>query len=138
MRSYRETFDVCTRRKREVVDITETIRQACRGSGVRDGLCLVFPHHTSSAVYVSDSDRHLTDDLLDALARAVPEGEGYAHNRVDPKMNAEAHLMAVLAGHHILLPVSDGDLDLGLYQTIYYAEFDGCRPKGVLVKVVGE
>lgn len=138
MRFHTETFDLVTKDKQEVVDITERVRAACRRSGISDGLCLVFPHHTSSAVYISDSDRNLTGDLLDVLERAAPDGAGYAHDRVDPKRNAAGHLRAVLTGHHIVLPVTGGDLDLGTYQTIYYAEFDGTRPKAVVVKVLGE
>ena len=107
-------------------------------SGIREGSILVFPHHTSSAVYISDSDSSLTLDFLELIGGMVPDMAGYRHDETDYKKNAAAHLKAILSGHHVTLPVSGGRLDLGLYQTVYYAEFDGGREKEVLVKVTGE
>ena len=99
---------------------------------------MVFPHHTSAAVYISDSDLGITSDFLKVLRKLVPANNNYTHNKADPKKNADAHLKAALTGHHIVIPITNGALDLGLYQTIYYAEFDGRREKEVEVKVIGE
>ena len=90
-----------------------------------------------AAVYLSDSDRSLTGDFGELLTRLIPEG-AYQHNLSDDKQNATAHLKSLLTGHHLVLPVTEGSLDLGVYQTVYYAEFDGQRDKEILVKVIGE
>jgi len=138
MKSYRQLYRIKTSEKEEVVDITGQVAEALDASGVSEGLLLVFPHHTSSAVYVSDSDKSLALDYLDVADRLVPDGAGYRHDETDFKKNAAAHIKAVLSGHGVVLPVTDSRLDLGLYQTVYYAEFDGRREKGFLVKVIGE
>ncbi|NOX97012.1 MAG: YjbQ family protein [Nitrospirae bacterium] len=137
MKTYKEFIRLTTRSKEEIVNITARVQHVCRDSHLQEGLVLVFPHHTSSAVYISDSDTCLTGDYQKVWSQLVPEGDDYAHNRSDPKKNAEGHLKSILTGHHIVLPLSNGQLDLGIYQTIYYAEFDGKREKEILVKIIG-
>lgn len=138
MKSVRKLIEVQTQQQVEIVDITRQVMDIVKSSGVREGMALVYPHHTSSAVYISDSDRCLQGDFESVLARLVPERDDYAHDRTDPKLNATAHLKAILAGHHVVMPVTSGKLDLGTYQTVYYAEFDGRRTKEILVKVIGD
>lgn len=138
MKAHRETIHVQTQDREEIINITSAVERACTKSGIREGLALVFPHHTSAAVYISDSDGNLTEDLRRVLAELVPEGRPYAHDKSDAKRNAHAHLRATLAGHHCVVPVTDGKLDLGRFQTIYYAEFDGKRRKEIVVKIIGE
>ena len=138
MKTHREFIHLTTRSKEEIVNITAQVQRVCRGSGIKEGFVLVFPHHTSSAVYFSDSDTCLTQDCQKLLRKLIPEEEEYAHNRADPKKNADGHLKSILTGHHIILPLTEGRLDLGSYQTIYYAEFDGKRKKEILVKIIGE
>ena len=138
MPTFRTEIKLRTRERVEIVDITDEVFDACRKSGVRDGIALVFPHHTSSAVYISDSDRSLTGDFGAILAELAPEGRDYEHDRTDYKKNAFGHIRANLAGHHIIIPVTGGRPDLGRFQTIYYAEFDGQREKEIVIKIVGE
>jgi secondary thiamine-phosphate synthase enzyme len=138
MKSVRKLIEVQTQQQVEIVDITRQVMEIVRSSGVSEGMALVYPHHTSSAVYISDSDRCLQGDFESVLALLVPERDDYAHDRTDPKLNATAHLKAILAGHHVVMPVTNGKLDLGTYQTVYYAEFDGRRTKEILVKVIGD
>ncbi len=138
MKSFKELLWFRTEKRTEIINISEEVEKAVVKSGILEGFALVYPMHTSSAVYISDSDISLTLDLEKILSRLVPQGEGYHHDRTDPKENADAHIRATLCGHHITLPVSQGSLDLGAYQTIYYAEFDGMREKEVQVKVMGE
>ncbi|MDX1763286.1 MAG: secondary thiamine-phosphate synthase enzyme YjbQ [bacterium] len=138
MRTHKELLWFSTEKRCEIIDITSKIERAVARSGVTEGLVLVYPMHTSSAVYVSDSDRSLTRDLDALLTRLAPQAAGYHHDKTDPKENAEAHLRAILCGHHIVLPVAAAQLDLGTYQTIYYAEFDGIRKKEIQVKVLGD
>ena len=85
-------------------------------------------------------DTHRVDyrDLGYPATNLIPADNSYEHDKTDYKRNAHAHLKAIISGHHITLPLSNGNLDLGIYQTIYYAEFDGCRKKEILVKIIGE
>lgn len=136
MKTFRDFIRISTEEKVTVRDITGEISQILEKSGIQEGLVLLFPHHTSSAVYVSDSDTSLTNDFLGTMDRLIPAGE-YQHDLSDSKKNARAHLMSSLAGHNLTIPVTEGSLDLGVYQTVYYAEFDGQREKEILVKVLG-
>lgn len=138
MKSYKDFIYITTTEKVEIINITAGIEQITRESGLNEGLVLIFPHHTSSAVYISDSDPSLTEDYLKLLSECIPSHGDYLHNLADHKRNADAHLKAIISGHHIVLPLSNGRLDLGIYQTIYYAEFDGQREKEVLIKIIGE
>ena len=138
MPTYRSEIRLCTNEREEIVDITGDVFDAVKRSGVRDGIALVFPHHTSSAVYISDSDRALTGDFSSILSELAPEGREYAHDVTDYKKNAAGHIRASLAGHHIIIPITGGRPDLGRFQTIYYAEFDGRREKEIIIKIVGE
>lgn len=137
MKSHRQLLHLRTEGREGVVDISDDVARALAESGIREGLCLVYPMHTSSTVFLNDSDPSVTTDVMDVLRRLVPRAAGYHHDRVDPKENADGHVRQVLAGHHLVLPVTEGRLDLGTYQTLYYGEFDGGRPKEVLVKIIG-
>lgn len=138
MKSARQMIHLLTSEKEQILNITRQVSDVVLKSGIREGLALVYPMHTSSAVYVSDSDTGLTQDLRDILATLVPEGRAFRHDLTDPKKNAAAHLKSCLTGHHVVLPVTTGRLDLGMYHTIYYADFDGKREKEVLVKIIGD
>jgi len=137
MKTYRDFIRITTADKREIRDITREVSQIIAKSGVQDGMVLLFPHHTSASVYVSDSDATLTEDFMGLMERIVPAAE-YKHDLADARRNGRAHLMSLLSGHNLTLPVTEGALDLGVYQTVYYAEFDGMREKEILVKVMGE
>ena len=119
------------------MDITTEISRILAASRVQEGIVLLFPHHTSAAVYLSDSDRNLIEDFTALMDRLIPEGD-YQHDRSDTKKNARAHLKSLISGHNLTLPVTEGSLDLGVYQRVYYAEFDGQREKDILVKVIGD
>jgi secondary thiamine-phosphate synthase enzyme len=138
MKSSREIITMNTQEKKQIVNITQLVQKVVGVSGIQEGLALVYPMHTSSTVYISDSDWSLTEDFDDVLEKLVPALAGYRHDETDYKKNADGHLKAILTGHHIVLPVTEGRLDLGTYQTIYYFEFDGGREKEVLVKIIGE
>jgi len=138
MKSYRQVLTFTTETEEEVKNITAECESAVLKSGVREGLMLVFPLHTSSAVFISDSDMGVALDYQEVLRRLVPPGAGYRHDETDPKQNAHGHIGSVLTGHHIICPVSEGRLDFGHYHTIYYLEMDGKRPKEILLKVLGE
>ena len=134
----RKTLTLHTDSKEEIIDITPDIENMVQASGISEGIALVFPHHTSSSVYLSDSDRRLTEDFKKILSELVPDERHYFHNETDYKKNAAGHLKAILSGPSVTLPVTEGKLDLGIYQTIYYFEFDGMRDKEVIIKIIGE
>jgi secondary thiamine-phosphate synthase enzyme len=137
MHSYRDFIKITTAQKVEVLDITTEVSRILAASGIQDGILLLFPHHTSASVYLSDSDCNLTEDVTALMDRLIPEG-GYRHDEADERKNARAHLQSLISGHNLTLPVTEGSLDLGLYQRVYYAEFDGQREKEILVKIIGD
>jgi len=139
MRSYRQElwFDVPTRRA--FVNITEDVRGAIRESGVRDGLCLVNAMHITASVFVNDDEPGLHRDYdrwLESLAPHAPI-DRYAHNRTGED-NGDAHLKRQIMGREAVLAITNGDLDLGPWEQIFYGEFDGRRRKRVLIKIIGE
>ena len=125
-----------TEKLREFVNLTEPVRRVVRASGIREGLVLVSSMHITAAVYVNDNESGLLEDISAWADRLAPPGE-YAHHRTG-ETNGDAHLKNLLLGHQVLLPVTKGDLDLGPGEQIFYAEFDGQRPKRVVVKVLGD
>ncbi len=125
-----------TAKPREFVNITDRVRAVVRSSGVTDGLALVSSMHITAAVYVNDNEAGLLGDIAAWADRLAPPGD-YAHHR-SGETNGDAHLKNLLLGHQVVLPVTGGDLDLGPWEQVFYAEFDGQRPKRVVVKVVGD
>ena len=108
-----------------------------RRSGVKDGLCFVSPMHITAAIYVNDHESGLIEDIGKWLEELAPERPNYKHHQTGED-NADAHLKALLLHHETTLPVTHGKLDLGTWQRIFYAEFDGQRSKRVIVKVMGK
>lgn len=138
MKSFRKVLEVDTRKYEEVMNITEECESALKESRIKEGFALIFPLHTSSAVFISDSDPGIADDWRELSGQLVPENPNYRHNYADPKKNAAGHLRAILTGHHITCPITEGKFDFGTYHTIYYLELDGKRPKKILIKIIGE
>jgi secondary thiamine-phosphate synthase enzyme len=125
-----------TARPREFVNLTERVREIVRASGVAEGLVLVSSMHITSAVFVNDNEAGLLKDIEAWAERLAPKGD-YLHHRTG-ETNGDAHLKNLLLGHQVVLPVTRGDLDLGPWEQLFYGEFDGQRPKRVVVKVVGD
>ncbi len=125
-----------TKREREFVNLTERVREVVRRSGVKEGLALVSSMHITAAVFVNDNESGLLRDIAAWTDRLAPPGD-YEHHRTG-ESNGDAHLKNLLLGHQVVLPVTNGALDLGPWEQVFYAEFDGQRPKRVLVKVVGD
>jgi secondary thiamine-phosphate synthase enzyme len=125
-----------TRQRREMVRITDEITAIVKKSGVRDGMALVSAMHITAGVYVNDWEEGLIQDFgkwLEELAPARPE---YKHHQTGED-NADAHLKRTIMGHQVIVPITDGALDLGPWEQIFYAEFDGRRKKRVIVKIMG-
>ena len=125
-----------TPKRKELVNITGRISELVGKSGIQEGLCLVSAMHITAGIWVNDEEPGLKQDLLDLLERLAPVSD-YRHHRTGED-NGDAHLKRTLVGHQATLPVTKGRLDLGPWEQIFYAEFDGRRRKRVVVKVIGE
>lgn len=125
-----------TKSKRDYINITENVRKVVRESGINEGMVLVSAMHITAGVYVNDAESGLIKDIDDWLEKLAPYGD-YRHHRTG-ETNGDAHLKSLLIHHEVIVPVTAGDLDLGTWQQIYYAEFDGMRRKRLIIKVMGE
>ena len=135
MPAHHAELAIRTTSREATTDITERVREVVRRSGIRDGLCLVASSHTTAAVFVNENaDPDVQDDLLAALRRAVPDDAGYRH----AEGNSPAHIRAVLIGSDVTIAVRDGDLVLGRWQGIFFAELDGPRSRLATVSVIGD
>ena len=124
-----------TTKKTQTVDITERVAEKVKGSRVRDGICVITVAHTTAAVFVNENaDPDVQRDLLITLSRLVPDDGDYRH----AEGNAPAHIKSVLVGGDVTVAVRDGELDLGRWQGIYFAEFDGPRTRNATVTVIGD
>jgi len=125
-----------TRKRQEFVRITDEIAAIVKRSGVKEGTVLVSAMHITSGVYVNDWEDGLIQDFQTWLEKLAPAGLDYRHHQTGED-NADAHLKRTIMGHQVVLPITDGALDLGPWEQVFYAEFDGQRKKRVVVKVMG-
>jgi len=137
MESHTEYLTFNTKNHREYVHITPQVEAAVQRSGVREGMVLVSAMHITAGVYVNDNEPGLIDDIDEWLEGLAPFREDYRHHQTGED-NGDSHLKAILVHHQVLLPITAGKLDLGTWQRVFYAEFDGQRSKRVIVKVMGE
>ena len=138
MRSYRKELWFETRQRRELINITAAVSDCLRESGIREGLLLCNSMHITSSVFINDDESGLHHDFevwLEGLAPEKPYSR-YHHNRGED--NADAHLKRTIMGREVVVAVTEGGLDLGPWEQLFYGEFDGKRRKRVLVKIVGE
>jgi secondary thiamine-phosphate synthase enzyme len=129
------TFD--TKKRREFINITRNVDYTVKKSGIKEGMVLVSAMHITSGVFINDAEPGLHRDIEEWLLKLVPEGHDYYHHRTG-EVNGDAHLRNLLIGHQVIVPVTNGRLDLGPWQQIFYAEFDGQRSKRLIIKVMGE
>ena len=125
-----------TKAHREYVNISEQVEEIVARSGVQEGMALVSAMHITAGVYVNDAEDGLIQDIDEWLERLAPYNVHYRHHRTG-ETNGDAHLKSLLLHHEVVVPVTNGKLDFGPWQQIYYAEFDGQRRKRVVVKVMG-
>jgi secondary thiamine-phosphate synthase enzyme len=137
MKSHTYYHHFNTKKKREYILITDMVERQVGQSGIKEGLCLVSAMHITAGVYINDAEAGLIADIEDWLQKLAPEGPDYRHHRTG-ETNGDAHLKNLLIGHQVVVPVTDGHTDLGPWQQIYYAEFDGRRRKKMVIKVIGE
>ena len=138
MKSYREVLTINTPTRRAFLNITPKVDAALKKSGVREGLCLVNAMNITSSVFINDDESGLHADFekwLEGLAPEKPYSQ-YQHNGFED--NADAHLKRTVMGREVVVAVTQGRLDFGTWEQIFYGEFDGKRRKRVLVKIIGE
>ena len=126
-----------TKTRQEFIRITDDVAKIVAASGVREGIVLVSAMHITAGVYVNDWEDGLIGDFQEWLEKLAPAGRPYRHHQTGED-NADAHLKRTIMGHQVIVPITAGALDLGPWEQIFYAEFDGRRRKRVVVKVMGE
>ena len=128
-----------TKRRQEILDLTDEVEKALAASAVREGMVLVSAMHITASVFVNDHESGLWQDILRWLEESVApwDPDRYRHNETGED-NAAAHLRSLTVGHEVIVPVTEGKLDLGPWQRVFYGEWDGQRRKRVIIKVMGE
>ncbi|MDR1342732.1 MAG: secondary thiamine-phosphate synthase enzyme YjbQ [Prevotellaceae bacterium] len=138
MKTYRKTLTFETPRRRQLINITGQVEDCLRESGIREGLLLCNAMHITASVFINDDEAGLHHDFevwLEKLAPEKPYAQ-YRHNGAED--NADAHIKRTVMGREVVVAVTNGKLDFGTWEQIFYGEFDGMRPKRVLVKIIGE
>jgi secondary thiamine-phosphate synthase enzyme len=137
VKSYTKYLTFHTEKRREYINITDEVAGAVAESAIKEGLALVSAMHITAAVYVNDAEEGLIEDIDEWLEQLAPARPDYRHH-LTGEDNGDAHLKNLLIHHQVLLPITHGRLDLGTWQQVYYAEFDGQRRKRLIVKIIGE
>jgi secondary thiamine-phosphate synthase enzyme len=139
MKSYREELWFSTPDRFNLVRITDKVESAVKKSGVKEGLCLVNAMHITASVFINDNESGLHSDFHKWLEKLAPHAptEQYRHND-SGEDNADAHLKRSVMGREVTLAITNGELDLGPWEQVFYGEFDGRRKKRVLIKIIGE
>jgi secondary thiamine-phosphate synthase enzyme len=137
MKSYREEIWFRTEHRRAYVNITTEVEGAVKKSGIREGLVLVNAMHITASVYINDDEPGLLKDYDEFLENLAPHDGSYRHNDTGED-NGDAHIKRQLMGREVVVAITNGKLDFGPWEQIFYAEFDGRRRKRVLIKVIGE
>lgn len=126
-----------TRKHREYIHITPQVEAIVKKSGIQEGMVLVSAMHITAGVYVNDNESGLIADIDEWLERVAPYNRNYRHHKTG-EHNGDSHLKSLLIHHEVIVPITNGQLDFGPWQRIFYAEFDGQREKRLIVKVMGE
>ncbi len=137
MRSFTKYLWFNTSKRREYINITHELEEALSKSGIQEGMALVSAMHITAGVYINDAESGIIGDIDEMLDTLAPFGRDYRHHHTGED-NGDAHLKSMLCHHQVIVPVTNGALDLGPWQQIYYAEFDGRRRKRVIIKLMGE
>ena len=137
MKSQTEYLFFDTKEKREFINITDRIEEVLRISGIQEGLAFVSASHITAGVFINDEESGLKKDIMEWLEKLAPFDINYRHHRTG-ETNGDAHLKQMLVGHQVTLAVTKGRLDLGPWEQVFYAEFDGGRRKRLIIKIIGE
>lgn len=137
MKAHTEYLTFSTSKLREFINITPQVESALAAASIAEGMILVSAMHITAGVWVNDAEDGLLADINEWLEHLAPFNPKYRHHRTG-ETNGDAHLKSLLVHHQVIVPVTKGKLDLGPWQQVYYAEFDGRRKKRVIIKVMGE
>ncbi|MBT7902621.1 YjbQ family protein [Candidatus Woesearchaeota archaeon] len=137
MKSHTKKLVINTQKRVDFVNITHEVELAVKESGVMDGLVLVNPMHITASVYINDAESGLIQDYKEWLEELVPKNKNYHHHQTGED-NGWAHLMRTIMGREVTVAITNGKLDFGTWEQIYYAEFDGQRDKRIMIKILGE
>lgn len=137
MKAHTEYLTFQTKKHREYINITDRVASAVAVAGIAEGMVLVSAMHITAGVWVNDAEDGLIADIDEWLEQLAPYKKNYRHHRTGED-NGDSHLKSLLVHHQVIVPVTKGRLDLGPWQQVYYAEFDGQRPKRLVIKVMGE
>jgi secondary thiamine-phosphate synthase enzyme len=137
MKTYTEYLWFNTKNKRDIVHLTDKVREIVKESGIHEGMVLVSAMHITAGVIVNDYEQGLWKDIFQWLEELAPYKKDYNHHKTG-ETNGDAHLKSLLVHHEVIVPITNGDLDLGPWQEIFYLEFDGQRRKRLIIKVMGE
>ena len=135
MKTHTQYLTIQTEKEKEIVNVTDKVQEAIDRSGVQEGICLVNSMHITSSVFINDEESGLKQDFMKWLEELAPEGD-YLHHHTG-ETNADAHLKRTIMGREVVVAITNGRLDFGPWEQIFYGEFDGRRPKRVLIKVIG-
>lgn len=140
MKHHTDYLTFTTRARQEIIDITDDVERCRANAGISEGMVLVSVMHISASVFVNDHEPNLWADILRWLEERIApwDADHYRHNSGTGEDNAAAHLRSLTIGHEVIVPVTNGELDLGPWQRIFYGEWDGQRPKRVILKALGE
>jgi secondary thiamine-phosphate synthase enzyme len=137
MKSHTEYLTVHTKKLREYLHLTPQVEAIVKKSGIKEGMVLVSAMHITAGVYVNDNESGLIEDIDTWLDELAPARSDYRHHQTGED-NGDAHLKSMLVHHQVIVPITNGRLDFGPWQRIFYAEFDGQRDKRIIIKVMGE
>ncbi len=127
-----------TEKKVELINITQKIQEIVKESKVKEGICLINAMHITSSVFINDEEDGIKQDFLDWLEKLAPTNPKLYRHNLTGENNAHAHLKRTIMGREVVVAITNGKLDLGPWEQIFYGEFDGQRPKRVLIKIIGE
>jgi secondary thiamine-phosphate synthase enzyme len=137
MKSYTKYITVNSNKEKDIINITREVEEIVKKSEVKEGLCLVNSMHITSSVFINDNESGLHKDFMKWLEELAPTRPGYEHHKTGED-NADAHLKRTIMGREVTIAITNGELDFGPWENIFYGEFDGKRQKRVLVKIIGE
>tara|TARA_Y100000310_G_C20458172_1_gene704057 strand:+ start:110 stop:532 length:423 start_codon:yes stop_codon:yes gene_type:complete len=140
MKTQTEYLTINTEKEKEIVNITHKVEEVIEKSGVKEGIVLVNSMHITSSIFINDEEGGLKEDFMEWLEGLAPEKKtsiGYHHHRTG-EVNGDAHLKRTIMGREVVCAITNGRLDFGPWEQIFYGEFDGMRNKRILVKVIGE
>ncbi|HEX7575490.1 MAG TPA: secondary thiamine-phosphate synthase enzyme YjbQ [Candidatus Methanoperedens sp.] len=118
----------------ELIDITDRVSGLVKESGITDGICVISTRHTTCSIIINENERGLRTDIIGMLEKLIPQDQNYAHDQIDN--NAHSHLRAILLGMSEIIPIEDGHLVLGTWQSIFFVELDGPRKRSVNIKIL--